>query len=101
MELESSSQYPQVPATCPYPEPTPSSPHDPLFYGCVILPLETLPPRSSEWGSGLPPDCFVSRGCISTWVILNIRLLQRGVVNTSPNPQAGGPPLVGCPRLFI
>jgi hypothetical protein len=21
---------PQVPATCPYPEPTPSSPHDPL-----------------------------------------------------------------------
>jgi hypothetical protein len=26
MELESSSPYPQVPATCPYPEPTPSSP---------------------------------------------------------------------------
>ena len=24
------SPYPQVPATCPYPEPTPSSPHDPL-----------------------------------------------------------------------
>jgi hypothetical protein len=30
MELESSSPYPQVPATCPYPEPIPSSPHDPL-----------------------------------------------------------------------
>jgi hypothetical protein len=30
MGLESSSPYPQVPATCPYPEPTPSSPHDPL-----------------------------------------------------------------------
>ena len=30
MEPESSSPYPQVPATCPYPEPTPSSPHDPL-----------------------------------------------------------------------
>jgi hypothetical protein len=30
MELESSSPYPQVPATCPFPEPTPSSPHDPL-----------------------------------------------------------------------
>jgi hypothetical protein len=28
MELESSSPYPQVPATCPYPEPTPSSPHE-------------------------------------------------------------------------
>jgi hypothetical protein len=30
MEPESPSLYPQVPATCPYPEPTPSSPHDPL-----------------------------------------------------------------------
>jgi hypothetical protein len=30
MELESSSPYPQVPAICTYPEPTPSSPHDPL-----------------------------------------------------------------------
>jgi len=24
-----------------------------------------------------------------------------GVVSTSPKPQAGGPPLVGCPRLLI
>ena len=30
MEPESSSPYPQMPATRPYPEPTPSSPHDPL-----------------------------------------------------------------------
>ena len=30
MEPESPSPYPQVPATCPYPKPTPSSPHDPL-----------------------------------------------------------------------
>jgi hypothetical protein len=30
MEPESPSPYPQVPATCPYPEPTPSRPHDPL-----------------------------------------------------------------------
>jgi hypothetical protein len=29
MEPESPSPYPQVPATCLYPEPTPSSPHDP------------------------------------------------------------------------
>jgi hypothetical protein len=29
MEPESSSPYPQVPAICPYPEPTPSSPHHP------------------------------------------------------------------------
>jgi len=30
LEPERSSPYPQVPATCPYPEPTPSSPHNPL-----------------------------------------------------------------------
>ena len=30
MEPESSSPNPQVPATRPYPEPTPSSPPDPL-----------------------------------------------------------------------
>jgi hypothetical protein len=27
--------------------------------------------------------------------------LRWGVVSPSPNPQAGGPPLVGCPRLLI
>jgi hypothetical protein len=26
---------------------------------------------------------------------------RRGVVSPTPNPQAGGPPLVCCPRLFI
>jgi hypothetical protein len=30
MEPESSLPYSQVPATCPYPEPAPSSPHNPL-----------------------------------------------------------------------
>ena len=30
MEPESLSPCPQVPATCPYPEPTPYSPYDPL-----------------------------------------------------------------------
>ena len=30
LEPEVSSPYSQVPATCPYPEPTPSSPHNPL-----------------------------------------------------------------------
>ena len=37
------------------------------FSCCVILPLETLSPRRSEWGSSLPPDRFVSRGSISTF----------------------------------
>jgi len=27
--------------------------------------------------------------------------LRRGFVSTSPNPQAEGPPFVGCPRLLI
>jgi hypothetical protein len=26
---------------------------------------------------------------------------REGVVSTSPNPQAGGPPLIGCPLLLI
>jgi hypothetical protein len=30
MELQISAPYPLVPAICPYYEPTPSSPHDPL-----------------------------------------------------------------------
>jgi hypothetical protein len=35
-------------------------------------PSRNTPPRRSEWGSSLSPDCFVSRGSVSTWVILNI-----------------------------
>jgi len=31
LEPEGSSPYSQVPVTCPYPEPTPSSPHNPLL----------------------------------------------------------------------
>jgi hypothetical protein len=58
-------------------------------------------PRIYGTRISLPPDCFVSRGSISTWVFLNIRFLRRGVVSTSPNPQAGGPPLVSCPRLLM
>ena len=38
------------------------------------------------------------RGSVKWFVISCLRL---GVVSTSPNPQAGGPPLVGCPRLLI
>jgi len=34
-------------------------------------------------------------------IVLNMNVLEGGVVSTSPKPQAGGPPLVGCPRLLI
>ena len=70
------------------------------FVFCVMPPLET-PPWRSEWGSSLPPDCFVSRG--ST---LHVSVSKQGCFagrgfSPSPKPQAGGPPLVGCSRLLI
>ena len=34
-------------------------------------------------------------------MFLNVSVLQGRVVSTSPNPQAGGSPLVGCPRMLI
>jgi hypothetical protein len=122
MELESSSPYPQVSATCPYPELTPSSLHDPFqlpedpsYYYLSIYVLVSLmsflrlrdtssrnaSPRRSECGSILFPDCFVSRGSISILVFISILFLRIVVVGTSPNPQAEGPPLVGCPRLLV
>ena len=55
MEPESPSPYPQVPATCPYPEPTPSSPHDPpptSWRSILIL--------SSHLHLGLPNGLFPS-----------------------------------------
>ena len=62
----------------------------------------TPPPRRTEWGSSSPPDFFVSRGSISCCEYFLTGVFSRGgVVSTSPNPQAGGPPLVGCPRLLI
>jgi len=48
MEPESSSLYSQVPA-----------------FSCYVIPPLETPPQRSEWGSSLPPDCFVSRGSIS------------------------------------
>ena len=40
--------------------------------------------------------CIISHMCFVTKVFL-----RRGVVSTSPNPQAGGPPRLGGPRLLI
>ena len=49
MEPESSSPYPQVPATRPYPEPTPSSPQDPSnflkIHLNIILPSTSWSPQ--------------------------------------------------------
>jgi hypothetical protein len=75
----------------------------PFSFSCgVMLRLEILPPRRSDWGSSLPPDCFVSRGSISLFEYFLTWFFWRGdVVSASPNPQAGGPPLVVCPRLRL
>ena len=35
------------------------------------------------------------------WMFLNVIVLQEGVVSTSANTQAEGPPQVGCPQLII
>jgi hypothetical protein len=76
MEPEGSLPYSEVPATCPYPELTRT----------VLYPEE-----ASHQGK-----------TIRLWVVQNRFFFSReGVVSTSPNPQAGGPPLVGCPRLLI
>jgi hypothetical protein len=53
--------------------------------GVVYLRIVLSPEEASR-----TYECFLTR-----------RVLRRGVVSTSPNPQAGGPPLVGCPRLLI
>jgi hypothetical protein len=51
---------------------------------CVMLRLKT-PPRRSEWGSSLPPDCFVSRGNISH-VFRNIIFYGVGLLALRPTP---------------
>jgi hypothetical protein len=50
MEPGSPSPYPQMPSTCPYPEPSPSSPHDPLqrpakIHLNIIIPSTSWSPQ--------------------------------------------------------
>ena len=60
------------------------------------------PPWRSEWWSSLPPDCFISRGSISPceYILTKVFVTGRRCSHLA-NPQTGGPPLVGCPRLLI
>jgi hypothetical protein len=54
MEPESSLPHSQVPATCPYPEPTPSSPHNPARF--LKIHLNILHPATSgslQWSLSL------------------------------------------------
>ena len=114
MEPEGSLPHSQASATCPYPGPAQSSPHthipppgDPSlisfpFVFCAMLRLETLPPPGDPSGGVVYLRIVLSpeeASCLQ--VFLNMNVLQGRVVSTSPNPQAGGPPLVSCPRLLI
>jgi hypothetical protein len=98
MESEGSLPHTQVPATNPYPEPDQSSPRlpIPLFEAhipcaeCQIhFPLLVLYQRIIP----SPKLCEVFCNIV--------KCLRWGVVSTSPNPQAGGPPLTVCLRLLI
>ena len=130
MEPVGSLPYSQASATCPYPGPTQSSPtypHPTSWRSILILSTHLrlgLPSGLFPSGFSLcilrdasprntPPPGEPSGGVIYLRIVLspeeasclqvflNMNVLQGGVVSTSPNPQAGGPPLVGCPRLLI
>ena len=55
---------------------------------CLVPPLETLPPRKSEWGSSLPPDFFcLQRKHLAMWVLLNICFHGEALLAPRPNPK--------------
>ena len=95
MEPEGSLPYSQASATCPYPGPT-----LPCVF-CAMLPLETLPHGEPSGGVVYLRIVLSPEQASRLWLFLNISVLQGRVVSSSPNPPAGGPPLVGCPRLLI
>jgi len=77
----------------------------PVFYGTRRLFTAFIRARhpSLSWASSIHsmppyPTSWISIRVNISW---HDKFLRWGVVSTSPNPQAGGPPLVGCPRLLI
>ena len=75
---------------CPFP-----------FAWRVMPPLETLPPGDPSGGVFYLQTVLCPEEAPRPWVCLNSIFSWGGVVSTLPNPQAGGPPLFGCPRLLI
>ena len=66
-----------------------------------MLPLETLRQGDPSGGVVYLRIVLSPEQATRLSMFLNKAVLQGGVFSTSPNPQAGGPPLVGCPRLLI
>jgi hypothetical protein len=62
-------------------------------------------PRSKSQVHFLALRSIIQRISSCPRFLMNFRnrliFLRWGVVSPTPNPQAGGPPLVGCPRLLI
>jgi hypothetical protein len=120
MEPKSSSPHLQAHATCPYPVHKPTS-HFPKIHLNIILPSTSwspqwplslrFPHQNPVRTSPLPHTRYMPRPshsglfCLQrnhlAYVFRNKGCLRIGVVSTSPNPQAGGSPRVGCPRLLI
>jgi hypothetical protein len=66
-----------------------------------MLRLETLSPGDPTGGAVYLRIVLSPEEASHFWIFLNMVFLWGGVVSASPNPQAGGPPFVGCPRLLI
>ena len=83
----------------------PSPPRSPRWSPSLLFPHhDPIPPPLLTHTRHMPSSGFFFLSPEQTsrmWEFLNKVFLQGGVVSTSPNPQAGGPPLVGCPRLLI
>ena len=65
-------------------------------------PPETLPPPEIRVGEYFTSGLFcLQRKHLAYEYFKTFCFSRGGVVSASPNPQAIGPPLVGCPRLLI
>jgi hypothetical protein len=73
------------------------------FYGTrrFITAVKSARHLSLSWASSITPKYQSRYEAYPLTVSQHDTFLRWGVVSTSPNPQAGGPPFVGCPRLII
>ena len=127
MKPDGSLPHSQMSVTCPYPEPARSSPYphiplpeDPSYLAnslaaaaAAAAAAESEPTLYRLLTFHVPNlmSLFLCLGC--TKVSIQVRgllfdcfaawyfFLRWGAVSTWPNPQNGGLPLVGCPRLLI
>ena len=91
MEPESSLPYSQAPATCRY-----------LLSDASSRNTPTPSPPEIRVGEYFTSGLFcLQRKHLAYEYFITFCFSRGGVVSASPNPQAVGPPLVGCPRLLI